>query len=383
MLRVAERTPRTPLSPRSRPLLAGVLAAAARLGGASSALALAGLLGVSAGCSAQTYVSLLPGVINDPSNLSLRREILGFGTGEMCREAAKQSVPLRFRNDDPALGRFFPRQCAVRELDNGHLYVHVAGTGYAWSNVTKRVGFGASAGIEYAPDFRFDGSTMYVYFRPVSTTEQRFDVTLVEQGGGGTALGMLLPGGDPKGFVTQVGESLLTNELGRGFTVIRESGGETSFGLGLIPPGQRASQAFERSSGGRKVLANEHIEIHQEQRDYTGPFEVPSDGMALFLTMHVEGTSGVDVQIHPRPTGEVWLQSYTTSTPAGPPPTSPLLDESVTAGMMWRRVIRLPKGSYFVVVDHSSTAGPSSPPKLALDDRAASIRLGVEVDAAP
>jgi hypothetical protein len=360
--------------------------AALRRGGVAAALRLAtaGLFGVGAGCSPQAYVSLLPGVINDPSNLSLRREILGFGTGEMCREAAKQSVPLKFRNDDPALGRFFPRQCAVRELDNGHLYVHVAGTGYAWSNVTKRVGFGASAGIEYAPDFRLDGSTMYVYFRPVSTTEQRFEVTLVEQGGGGgTALGMLLPGGDPRGFVTQVGESLLTNELGRGFTVIRESGGETSFGLGLIPPGQRASQAFERSSGGRKVLANEHIEIHQEQRDFTGPFEVPSDGMALFLTMHVEGTTGVDVQIHPRPAGEVWLQSYTTTTPAGPPPTSPLLDESVTAGMMWRRVIRLPKGSYFVVIDHSTTAGPSSPPMQALDDRAASVRLGVEVDSAP
>jgi hypothetical protein len=120
-------------------------------------LALAMALGISlvgASCASEG-LAIMPGVVNNPANLTLRRALFGFASGQICSEFLLRNIPLQLRDDDPATGRFFPTACAVRELETGHLFLQFSGRGYAWTNVTGRLGFEASAAVEYAMTSRW------------------------------------------------------------------------------------------------------------------------------------------------------------------------------------------------------------------------------------
>lgn len=345
-------------------------------------------------CSPQSFLSVMPGVFNDPANRTLRRELLAFGTDSLCKELLARSIPLKLNVDDPTLGRFFPRQCNVETLETtGDLYVQFGGSGYGWTNLTKRVGFNASAAVQYEQDFKLDGSTMYVYFRPAAVTAKKFEQVMVEGGALPSGpVGSFLPGGSAQGFVNQVGEGMLLYALGQGFTVIRESDGEVTFSLGVVPVGERPLAPFDPSSGDRDLAMNERIEIHQNQRDYAGPIDVPDSGMAVYVTALVEGARDVDVMIYPRATGDVWIQQYLSAPAPAPAPAGALMSETITdvtfgvpstgplaPAQPYRRRIPLPKGSYYVVLDNTNSAGNTAPASAALDDRAALVSLGIEV----
>jgi hypothetical protein len=77
----------------------------------------------------------------------------------------RRGIPLRLRDEDPSIGRYFPTSCAVQFLENGNLFVQFSGHGYAFSTATGRVGFEASAGVEYDHDFLVEEGSMYIYFR--------------------------------------------------------------------------------------------------------------------------------------------------------------------------------------------------------------------------
>src|SRR5262245_5292242 len=152
---------------------------AARMRGSSKPLfaalvAACGVCSLGASCG-QKGLAILPGVVNDPGNHNLRREILAFGTSQLCSEVQKRNVPLRLRDGDPTTGRFFPTACTTQPLANDNLFVQFAGYGYVWTNLTKRMGFDAGGAVEYDQDFLMDGSTMYVYFRQRSTTASSFN----------------------------------------------------------------------------------------------------------------------------------------------------------------------------------------------------------------
>ena len=336
----------------------------------------------------------MPGVLNDPSNRTLRRELLAFGTGSLCKELLQRSVPLKLGVDDPSLGRFFPRQCNIETLENnGDLYIQLGGLGYGWSNLTKRVGFNASAAVQYEQDFKLDGSTMYIYFRPAAVTAKKFEQLMVEGGALPSGpMGSFLPGGSAQGFVNQVGEGMLAYALGQGFTVIRESDGEVTFSLGYVAPGERPLAPFDPSSSDRELVLNERIEVHDNQRDYVGPFELPDSGMALYVTAVLEGARDIDVMVVQRGQGELWAQQYITTAATGAPPAAPLQNDTITdvgfgvpstGGVVatpqpFRRKLPLPKGSYFIVLDRTATAGNTAPQSVAFDDRAALVNLAVE-----
>jgi hypothetical protein len=353
-----------------------------RWGTRARALAFAGMASATLGCSSTALVTIMPGVVNNSGNRTLRRELLAFGTKSLCEEMLKRGVPLRLNDGDPTIGRFYMRQCASRTLENDDLFIQFGGVGYAWSNLTKRIGFEASAGIDYEQDFRVDGGAMWVYFKPASTTAKRFDLRMVE-GQSSTPLGAVLPMPNAQQFADQLGGAFLTRELERGFTVIRESDGAVSFSLGMLPPGQRPPAPFQYNGGGRLLVMNERTDVHQNQRDYAGPIEVTGDDMAIYVTMNVEGTSAVDLEIVSRIPGEAWLSTYTHEPTAGPPQGPPIFDEVVRAGSVFRRVVRVPKGQYFVVVDNTATAGQTMPSQVPGDDRAASVSLAIEVGDAP
>ena len=167
-----------------------------RIAGLVLAVLTTTVVGGCGGCvqqGGQASFGIMPGVVNDPGNRSLRRAIMRFGLEEFCRELTHRGAPLRMRDDDPVIGRFYARTCNHQELNSGDVFVQISGIGYAWTNVTFRVAFTASGAIQYNQDFLMDGSTMYAYFRTRTIASQEFNTTMVERAGsaGAAALGGL------------------------------------------------------------------------------------------------------------------------------------------------------------------------------------------------
>lgn len=337
------------------------------------------LLGASCG---QSALAILPGVLNDPGNLSLRRALLKFGTGTMCAELLRRSVPLRLQDDDPAMGRFFPATCFAQETPTGGTFVQFTGTGYAWTNATKRLTFDASASVEYEQDFLMDGSTLYVYFRHKATSGVTFNLKVVEAPASASMLGLPV-NVNAQSLAAQLGPGLVRAALARGFTVIRDEDGTAAFGLGIVEKGQRPLAPYKTTDSGRLLLANDRTEVHQGQRDYAGPFEVSGDGRALTLTVSVDGAPGADVLLVPVSIGQAWRDTYLTQIATTPPPAPARVDEPVVQGLIWRRTVALPRGAYYVVLDNTATAGRTSLPVNPNDDRAAMISFAVEEGDAP
>src|SRR6266516_700868 len=65
----------------------------------------------SAGPSA---IAIMPGVINRTDNKSLRFAMLKYGLDSFCQEITTRGAPLRLRDDQPSIGRFFPQRCDAR-----------------------------------------------------------------------------------------------------------------------------------------------------------------------------------------------------------------------------------------------------------------------------
>jgi hypothetical protein len=333
-------------------------------------------LGASCG---QTALGLFPGVVNDPSNLALRKAILGFGTGKICDEVYKRSLPLKLREEDPIIGRFHATKCQVETLATGNLAITFGGFGWVWTNLTQRMSFEVSGAVEYDTDFLMDGSTMYVYFRQRSTSAANFAIKLVEQPQATAALGGINLAAGGQNVANDLGSQIMRGEIAKGFTVIRKAGGDVEFGLGIIEKGEHPTLPYRPDASGHPVIENERCEIHQNQRDYIGPIEVPK-GVKLGVTLAIDGAPGADLLVVPRYIGEPWLQTYTTQAVTTPPPGTPMLDEAVFSGPIWHRALTLPPGSYYLVLDNTATAGRSAPPGFAKDDRAALVSYAITLE---
>lgn len=344
-----------------------------------------GLSFIGASCG-QDALSIMPGVVNSPQNLSLRRAILSFATSQICNEMLRRSVPLKLRPDDPIGGRFYGTSCYAQELGEGQsLFIQFSGYGYAWTNLTKRLGFDASGAIEYEEDFLMDGNTMYVYFRQKATSAVAFKYRLIERPEAASfgALPVNGQNGSTDALANAVGSQILKTEVAKGFTVIRENDGAVFFGTGVAPRGEKPEAPYKIGESGRLVLANDRTEVHTGQRDYIGPLEVDGKSKALYITASVDGAPAADLILVSKTTGDAWLLQYTTQAAPTPIPDYAPLDDAATQGVMFRRTVAVPKGQYYLVVDNSSAAGKSNPPNQANDDRAALVNFAIELGSAP
>ena len=284
-----------------------------------------------------------------------------YGAEAVCPEMVKQGVALHLDDAAPAMGRFFPAQCSYT-LDDVRqtITVNVAGTGYGFVAPAKRVGFSVSASVEFRPDFRIIDDDMYVWAVPNRVVSgPTFQVTSVEN-----PLVDLATNFPPFGSLTATfGNQVVAAELNRGFTVIHNVDRGNDFTLGILQPPARPLHPFAASDTSRYTFANETVDIHGEQRDYLGPFEITTPGQSLFLTMSVAGPS-VDVMIVTRPVGDAWRDAYQTGKTLGPPPALPVAGGPVAPGVGVALRYPLPPGQYYVVVDNTAAAGLVAPPPL-------------------
>jgi hypothetical protein len=334
-----------------------------------------------AGCGRERFGSgaigiLSEGVINDPSNKSLRFDLLKFGLEQFCLEMQRRGLALKMRDGDPNIGRFGATSCQSQILDEPNrqtILIRYSGKGFGWTNLTQRIGFESQGLIEYAPDFRMQGDAMYIYFRPRNVEAATFRTTLVESDVART--GMTLTGVQPD----EIGKQILDAQLRRGFTVVRYSErGESEIGMGLIPLGQHPFRPFQIRQTERITLDNDRTEVHAGQQDFIGGIVVDEDEQALFITATVDGAAAVDLLLLPQAQAATLLSNYTTVRGPTTPSSAPYA-AVVQAGQTLQQYIPLPKGTYSLLVDHSTAVGSVAPPVIALDDRAARLDYLIQV----
>jgi hypothetical protein len=323
---------------------------------------------------------LSAGVINDPANKSLRFDLLKFGLEQFCQEMQRRGVALKLRDGEPNLGRFFATSCQSQVIDDParqSILVRYAGRGFAWTNVTQRVGFESQGLIEYAPDFQMHEGSMYIYFRPRNVDSTAFKTTLVESQIANT--GIVFTGVQPD----QVGQNIVQSQLRRGFTVVRkDDSGETDFSLGVVAPGQSPFHPFQIMQSDRQTLDNDRTEVHAGQQDYIGGFTVEGNDSALYLTMTLDGASEVDILLLPKPVADSLLLQYT-STAGAAAPTQSAFGTVLRSGNVLKQYMPVPAGTYALLVDNSNRVGQAAPPVTLLDDRAARVDYLVQVGERP
>lgn len=332
------------------------------------------IAGSSAGCAscAQSYLGIMPGTLNDPSNRTLRRQILAYGIDKFCGELVKHSAPLKLADDQPAIGRFFPTSCNTKQLPNGDLQVTLGGDGYAWTNLSKKVGFDMTGTVEYDQDFQLDGSTMYAYFRTKQVTKSDFKTRTIENPLA-NVVNSITPIGD------NFGKQLLASELQKGFTVIRQKDGNADFGLGVIDLGKQPLKPWDVHGSSRITYENIRSEVHQNERDFVGPIWIEDGGRALYVTATLDGLDAADVMVLGKADGEASLAAYVGNASAGPLSGAPVFSDVVQNGAQFSKRIPLPKGVYYLVWDNTATAGRVAPPVSLLDDRAATLTYVVQI----
>lgn len=361
----------------------GSAAMRARSLGMAAALALLGAVGCpsrdSLGINAMGLLG--PGIINDPANKSLRFDLLKFGLDQFCKEMRERGAPLKLRDGEPVLGRFFANGCNSQVIDDESrksFIVQYSGTGYGWTNLTQRLAFESSGLVEYAPDFQLQNGAMYIYFRPVNVASASFRTLVVESALAQT--GIAVTGVNPD----QLGRDIVDGELKRGFTVIRySSNGETDFGMGVVAVGEKPFRPFIVQSEDKVTLDDDRTEVHSNQQDLVGGLIVPDDGKALYLTMQVDGAPAVDVFLVGKDDGDKIVDRLVHT----PGPTTltapPLLMSTVVAGSPWKQIVPVPKGTYYMMIDNSAAIGQAAPPAIQGDDRAARVDYVVEVGDKP
>jgi hypothetical protein len=315
------------------------------------------------GLSAMSVVSA--GVLNDPSNKTLRFDLLTYGMDRFCVEMLRRGAPIELSDHEPVLGRFFADGCSAQIIDNAErqsVVVRFTGRGYAWTNLTGRLGFSSTGLVEYAADFQLHsdggdgGESMYIYFRPRSVGQATFDALLIESDLARASVGV--SGVDPRA----VGKDMIERQLARGFTVIRHgASGEVEFSPGLVALGQRPFRPYTVLHSSKLTIDNDRTEVHPGQQDYIGGLFVADAERRLFVSVSLDGAPAADVFVVPEADGQAMLRAYVTQAGPVPLPRAPLLDASVRAGEPLSLSIDIPPGNYFLILDHSAAAGRSPP----------------------
>jgi hypothetical protein len=285
-----------------------------------------------------------------------------FGASKVCPEMLKHGVPIRLEQRSPAIGRFFPMQCTSQIDDQRQtMTVNLSGTGYGYVMPAKRVGFSLTVSVEYRPDFQIAGDDVYVWARMNRIVQgPHFQMGSIEN-----PLVNVMANIPPFGSLADFfGQQVVTVAMTQGFTVIHNDAGN-DFALGILFPPAKPHHPFQVTQAERYTFANETIDVHQNQRDYLGPFEIEKDGQGLQMMLSLEGQA-VDLMIVDKQTGDAWRDAYQTGKPLGPPPGPVVAGAPLMPGATDNRTYKLAPGQYYVVIDNTSAAGTVNPPNNAL-----------------
>jgi hypothetical protein len=252
------------------------------------------------------------------------------------------------------------------EEERKSFVLQYTGKGYAWTNVTGKLGFTSRGLVEYAPDFQMSDGALYVYFRPKSVDAAQFQLLSVDSSLAQAGLAVAAANVN----ADEIGRHILDAQLKRGFTVIRYGDdGRTDFGLGFIPKGHKPYKPFQITTK-KSVLVNERTEVHLQGQDYIGPISVTDDDSALTVALEIDGAETLDYQVVPKVLGDGMLDRYVRTHGPCPMVAPPLFDATASRAQRTQQPIPLPAGQYFLILDNSTQLGRSAPPAGAAGDHA-------------
>lgn len=285
-----------------------------------------------------------------------------FGASEVCPRVLESGAPLRLTSNGPIIGRFFPNRCQQQMDDTRQtMTLDFGGTGFAWTAVAGRIGFAASARVEYRMDFRLTEDAIYVWGVPANAQAQpTFQLGAIEN-----AVVNWAAHGPASYLSATFGGQILSSQLAQGFTVIRSDEGD-EFSLGHLEPPARPPRPFALSGDDRIVLANDTSEVHKGQFDIAGPFQVSDDDQALYFQFRTEGPA-FDALLYPRTSIDPWREGIQTGASLAPPPISPSASFVVQPGITQPQAVPLRRGSYVLIMDNSDRLGQTKPPFNPLD----------------
>jgi hypothetical protein len=374
---------------RARTFFASVFSGASRgarpLGTLRPIVAFGALAGfaaavVGASCSPNS-VCKLAGPINDPSNRTLRRSIMSFGLGQFCEQMVVRNAPLKLAPDASVVGRFFPQHCMQQVLDNGDLWVHLDGIGYAFINPARRVGFASGATIQYNQDFKCaDDNSIYAYFDTRSVTQSSFDLRSIEQPVANLVQGWIKP------FADSFGQQMVSGKVAQGFTVIQGDDGSVDFDLGHLPLASRPVHPMQLHGSNRQLWESQRTEVHTGERDYVGPIVVPDGNRAIYLTMKLDGQSAVAVLLVTKADGDASLDGYVRGAAIPVVANAPRFSDQLVYAAPYERAVPVPAGMYYLVIDNTTPPGvprPVLPAPLGLIDGEAVVSYAIQIGDAP
>jgi hypothetical protein len=311
------------------------------------------------GVSAMSVVSA--GVLNDPSNKTLRFDLLTYGMDRFCEEMLRRGAPLKLSDGDPVLGRFFADGCSSQVLDDPErqsVVLRFSGKGYGYTNLTGRLGFTSTGLVEYAADFQLADESMYIYFRPRSVGQVAFGPLLIESTLARAGVGVGVSGLSPE----EVGKDIVERQLARGFTVIRRTEtGEVEYSPGLLPLGRRPFKPYQVSGSAKLTIDNDRTEIFAGQQDFVGGLHVTDADRRLFLNVALDGAPAAELFVISAADAQTMLQAYVTRAGSAPLPRAPLLEAQLAARTPLQLSLDVPPGDYFLVFDHSPDVGRVMP----------------------
>lgn len=280
-----------------------------------------------------------------------------FGADQLCPEMLKRGAPLKLNPNGNTIGRFYPNQCR-HELNQQAqtITVYFGGNGLAWTPIAGRVGFSASAAVEYRMDFYLGDDADYIWARTNRIVQgPDFQVGSVENKVVDWATKT------PVGYVANTfGSQIVSSHLTEGFTVVRSESGD-EFTLGHLAPPQRPQKPFDTSATERYVFMNETTEVQVNQIDMLGPFEVAKNSQSLYLRLRMSGPP-VDVLVYYRGVGDLWRSGLMQGAPLAPPTQPPIASFTLQPGPEIQQRFKLPVGQYYVVLDNSNAVGTTAPP---------------------
>jgi hypothetical protein len=302
-----------------------------------------------------TSCGLFRGAIN--SSPGLRWWLFSsFGANKLCPEMLRRGTPLRLTPNGNVIGRFFPSTCQnLVDQASQTITIRFGGTGYGWTPLAGRIGFAASAAVEYRPDFFLDDDAMYVWART-----NRIVATPEFQIGSSESPIVNAAAQSPVGYLANIfGGQIMGGQLASGFTVVRTEDGD-DFTLGILQPPARPQHPFNASDDERYVFVNETAEIRAEQIDFVGPIQVPQQGQALYIRYRRQGPAA-EALVYDRRVADYWRDTLQRGALLAPPQQPPIASLPLTASEAEHK-LRLPAGEYMIVIDNSSRVGTVRPP---------------------
>jgi hypothetical protein len=308
-------------------------------------------------CSTALAQSGCAGIINRDPNLRWWA-FKTYGTDRICPEILKASVPLKLNGESsPTIGRYYPSSCSTSiNEEKRTVVVNIGGSGYAYMQPAKRVGFNLNVSPEYAFDFYMhdDGNWVWGKLSRVAAGPD-FRMTNAENKVVDLA-NILTPAG---GAANLFGSQIVSGFLSKGFTVVESDEGK-EFTLGILPPGKRPFRPVEVDASDESyTFANDTADIYANQQDFLGPFEITDEDQRLSFRGTLTG-GAVDFVIVSKQTGDQWRAAYQAGAPVSGAP-GPIMGQSMVQAGPFTRKFELKPGFYYVVVDNSVAVGQASP----------------------